>query len=293
MSMSSLRVLQAVVPDTEGGVSTLETALLVARTFGSHIQVLHVRPDPTQAVPLVGEAMSGAMVDEMIRLCETRGREQSSRVHALFDSLVTRYSLPIVEEPPGPATVSVSFREETGSEDNIAARLGRLCDLVVAGRPTGEEDPWLEATLNAILMDSARPLLVAPRTPVSQLGKNIAIAWNNSPEAVRAINAALPFLLKADAVTVLIADEGHADAAIRELQNWLGWHGISINTRPVKPVGLAGNAVGGALLETALREQADLLVMGAFTHSRLRQLILGGVTRHVLDHATIPLLLCH
>ncbi|AMW34763.1 universal stress protein [Haematospirillum jordaniae] len=291
--MSSLRILQAVVPDTEGGISTLETALLVARDFAAHIQVLHVRPDPAQAVPLVGEAMSGAMVDEMIRLCETRGREQSNRVHALFDSLVTRYSLPVVEEPPGPASVSISFREETGSEDSIATRLGRLCDLVIAGRPTGEEDPWLEATLNAVLMDSVRPLLVAPRTPVRQLGKSVAIAWNNSPEAVRAIHASLPFLLKAEAITVLVADEGHADAATRDLEHWLSWHGLAIKTRQIKPTGLTGNAVGGALLEAASQEQADLLVMGAFTHSRLRQLILGGVTRHVLDHATIPLLLCH
>lgn len=288
--MPGLKTILSVVPDTDSGLATMETAFVVGRDHACHVRVLHVRPDPASAVPLVGEAMSGAMVDEMMALCERQGNERATAVHQMFDQVCGRYAIPVTEDPPGPPEMSVAYLEEQGAEDDKVALRGRMADLIVVGRPKGDEEPALQATLNAALMDSGRPVLVAPRAPVGSLGKSCAIAWNGSVEAARAVAAALPFLLKAQRVTILVAEEEEGTPSAQDLENHLAWHGVGAEIRRVVP---SGGAVGAALLKTATEVEADLLVMGAYTHSRLRQLILGGVTRHILDHARIPVLLSH
>lgn len=287
--MPGLKTILAVVPDTDSGLATMETAFVVGRDQSCHVRILHVRPDPASAVPLVGEAMSGAMVDEMMSVCERQGNERAADVRQMFDQFCGRYAIPVTDEPPGPPEMSVAFLEEVGAEDDKVALRGRMADLIVVGRPKGDEEPALQATLNAALMDSGRPVMVAPRAPVSSLTKSCAIAWNGSAEAARAVAAALPFLIKSQRVTILVAEEEEGTPSAQDLENHLAWHGVSAEIRRVVPSG----AVGAALLKAATDVEADLLVMGAYTHSRLRQLILGGVTRHILDHAQIPVLLSH
>lgn len=291
--MSGLKILQAVIPEAGAGLATLETAFLLGRDQGSHVRVLHVRPDPATSIPLIGEAMSGALVDEVMRLTETQGKARETEVRALFEQVVGRLGLVVTEEPPGPGSLSTSFQSVMGAEDDLAAVYGRLADLIVVGRPANDEEPALQATLNAVLLDSGRPVLVAPPRPVNSIGSHIAIAWNGSPEAMRAIAAAQPLLLKAKQVTILVAEENDSAASANDLETYLAWHGVSAAVQPVNAPGIGGNAVGSALLATCDTVGADLLVMGAFTHSRLRQLILGGVTRHVLDNASLPVLFSH
>jgi len=288
--MTGLKIILAVIPDEETGLATMETAFLAGRDLQCHVRVFHARPDPANAVPLVGEAMSGAMVDEMMELAEKEGAENAKAVRELFDKFCGRYAIPVTDEPPGPPEMSAAFQEETGIEDELVAVTGRMADLIVVGRPRGDDEPALQATLNAALMESGRPVLVAPREPIASLLDHVAIAWNGSAEAARAVTAALPFLLKAKQVTILVAEESEGPASARELECHLAWHGVSAEIRHITP---SGTAVGPALLKVCGEIKTDMLVMGAYTHSRLRQLILGGVTRHVLDHATIPVLLSH
>ncbi|MFA7429458.1 MAG: universal stress protein [Rhodospirillaceae bacterium] len=288
--MPGLKTILAVVPDTGNGLATMETAFVIGRDHACHVRVLHVRPDPASAVPLVGEAMSGAMVDEMMSVCERQGAERARDVRLMFDQVVARYNITVTDEPPGPPEMSVAYLEEQGAEDDKVALRGRMADLIVVGRPKGDEEPALQATLNAALMDSGRPVLVAPRAPVHGIAKSCAIAWNGSVEAARAVAAALPFLLKAQTVTILVAEEEAGTPSAEDLETHLAWHGVTAEIRRVTP---SGSAVGAALLKACGDVNGDLLVMGAYTHSRLRQLILGGVTRHVLDHAEMPVLLSH
>ncbi len=288
--MSGIKTIMAVIPDTETGLATMETAFLIGRDLNCHVRVLHVRPDPASAVPLVGEAMSGAMVDEMMTACEREGTSRAQEVRAMFDQFCGRYAIPVTDEPPGPPEMSAAYLEEVGIEDELVALRGRMADMIVVGRPKGDEEPALQATLNAALMESGRPVLAAPRDPITSIGKSVAIAWNGSAEAARAITHAMPFLIKADSVTILVAEEGDHIAPASELDIHLAWHGVSCDIRKVVP---SGGAVGASILKAAGDCKADLMVMGAYTHSRLRQLILGGVTRHVLDHAPLPVLLTH
>ena len=159
-------------------------------------------------------------------------------------------------------------------------------------------DAGATLTLNAALFDSGRPVLVTPpgdqggaSKPFS-VGGHVAISWNGSAEAARSVGSAMGLISKADKVTVLTVDSDRTSAArAPELADYLEWHGVVPDTRTFSAD--SGPSIGEALLAECGTLGVDLLVMGAYTHSRVRQLILGGVTRHVLEQATLPLFMAH
>lgn len=291
--MTQFKTVLVPVHDGESAAAPLDTAFGLAGAFATHVVALHVRTDPTTAVPLVGEGMSGGMVEEMMTIAEHQAAERAEKARAAFDAACTRHAVPVAETPvEGPSAAWVDI---TGREEEAIAWRGRLADLVIMGRPAEGLDPAALLNLNAALMESGKPLLLAPPVPPATMGQRVAIAWNGSAEAARAVACALPLLQRAETVTILTATEPGTAAAplapppAAELATYLAWHGVAATTKVVP----AGSNAGAVLLEQCAGLGADLLVMGAYTHSRLRQLILGGVTRHVLGHAPIPLLLCH
>lgn len=295
-----MKTLLVPVPDGASAKASLDAAFQVARWFCSHVTALHVRSDPTMAVPLVGEGMSGSMVEEMMSLAERQAGERAEAARREFDGILARFGAVIAMAPPmagAPSEISAEWIDLVGREEEQVAWRGRLADLVVVARPeAGSEMPSL-MTLNAGLMESGRPLLLAPPVPADDraprpFGDCIAVAWNGSAEAGRAVGAALPLMRQASNVVILsiAEDERTTSATAGDLAAYLAWHGINAECRLVHP---EGDNVAAALLKEVDAQGADMLVMGAYTHSRLRQLILGGVTRHVLHHANIPCLLCH
>ena len=284
----SIRKILVPVDGTPAARPVLETAFAVGRHFAAHVEALHVRPDPRDAIPLVGEGMSGAMIEELITITEEEGASRAATARAMFDEIREAADIPIAGKPSS-AELSAAWLEETGREDETTVRRGRLADLVVVGRPTVQAEAPSRMTFNAALFETGRPVLVAPLQAVQSIGRTIAIAWSGSAEASRAVAAALPFIGKAEASVILsIADDDAAGTAGVELADYLAWHGLAAGCHTVAGEGVA---VGEALLKACAG--VDLLVMGAYTHSRLRQLILGGTTRHVLEHAAIPLLMAH
>lgn len=288
--MSGFKHILVPVSDSETGQSPLEAAFIVGRRFSSHVVALHVRSDPTSAVPLVGEGMSGAMVEEMMTVAEQQAAERAARAKAMFEQSCSRHDVPRASAPPVEG-LSAAWNDETGREEDLVARHGRLTDLLVVGRPQPDRDIPSALTLNAALMESGRPLLMAPAVVPATIGENVVIAWNGSAEAGRAVAAAMPFLHKASRICILSARENGADPATSpgELAAYLAWHGLDASCH----VFTEGANTGETLLREVAALGGDLLVMGAYTHSRLRQLILGGVTRHMLGHATIPVLMSH
>lgn len=279
------------IPDGVVANSALDTALRLAGQFAGHVVGLHVRIDPTQAVPLMGEGMSGAMVEEMMTTAEQQANERAAAARKAFDEAIARHGAPLAAAPPTEG-LSAEWIDETGREEEAVAWRGRLSDVVVVARPEGAAEMPSLMTLNAALMESGRPVLLASPKPVEAVGTRIAIAWNGSAEAARAVGCALPLLKQAAAVVILAIaeDDRTANAPAGELAAYLAWHGIAADCK-VMPG--AGSHAGEALLRECAAQGVDLLVMGAYTHSRLRQMILGGVTRHVLHHAEIPCMMCH
>ena len=289
MNLQPVRKILLPLNGTETGSAALATALLAARQFNAHVTALHVRADSREVAPLAGEGLSGAMVEEMMSAAERETSERSRNVRAEFERFVLDHAV-----PPGRATFeavgpSASLELITGREDDIVAQQARLADLAVVPHPDATELSSSDA-LHAVLFDSGRPVMVAPKREPRTLGTRIAIAWNGSAESAQAVRDCLPWLVRADAVRVLHSpDYQRRGPPAAELLPYLALHGIAADTAEFKPV---DREVGAGLLRAAREFGADLMCQGAYSHSRLRQLILGGVTRHVLEFADLPLLMC-
>ena len=281
--------------------AALALGLRLARRFRAHLQVLHIGADSREVAPLAGEGLSGAMVEEMMSAADREAKRRVLDIRTLFeialkqdvaanadDPVTLRASLPA--SGSGSARLpGVDFRTRVGREHELVAHAARLSDLIVVPHPDVEEAISSSEALHAVLFDSGRPVIIAPKQVPQAIGQRICIAWNGTAESASAVLSALEWLHRADAVQVL-----HSEAYQRrgptaaELVSYLAGHGIAATSARFDPV---GGEVGAGLLAAAAAFNADLLAMGAYSHSRLRQLILGGVTRHVIGRATLPVLM--
>ena len=285
------RTLLVPVGAPDVGRSVLETALHLARRFDAHIEVLHVRPDPRGLVPYTGEGMDGSMIEEIMEVTEREGSDRAVRSREMFDDFAAETGLRVVEEPGETAGVTLSWRTLVGREDEAVAVEGRLYDMIVLGRPIKDAALPSPITLEAALLDTGRPILVAPPVAGASMGGTAAIAWEGSPEAARAIADAIPLLDQAESVHILSAEAAQVSPVKPEsLRRRLARHGIASD---IVHFECAASELGAAFLARAAEVGADLLIKGAYSQSRLRQLILGGRTRHILAHAEIPVLLAH
>ncbi len=279
---------------TAAGEAALATALIVARIWNAHLHCLHVRVDARDVAPLAGEGLSGAMIEEMMAATERESGERAGRVRALFERFTaTHGDLTLASDPNTAAKVpgvTLSFETIAGREEDVVAQQSRLFDMAVVPHPEAEEDVSSSDALHAVLFDSGRPVLIAPRVAPETIGTRVCIAWNGSAESAAAVAAALPWLHRAQAVRVLYSDEYQRRGPGAEgILAYLRWHEIDAEAVRFKP---ATKEVGAGLLGAARDFGADLMCQGAYSHSRLRQLILGGVTRHVLENADLPVLMC-
>jgi len=286
----TIKTILVPVSDSRSGKPALQAALAVARMVGAHLEALHVRPDPrTAMLEYAGEPVSGTMVEQFMRTAEERAAQDAQAARRVFDDICDKEGIALAERPPAPNGVSANWREEVGYEDRWLQALGRICDLVVLARAVSDIDIAGRLSLEAGLVETGRPVLIVPHKEAAKIGSAVAIAWKNSAESARAVQAALPFLAAAQKVVILSATEEATDQDPEGLQTYLAWHGIRASVEKLKPRG----DIGPALLAAAEKAGSDLLVMGAYGHSRVRQMILGGVTRHVLGHAAIPVLMAH
>ncbi len=186
--------------------------------------------------------------------------------------------------------VSAEWREETGRQNAIAGMLGRVFDLIIVARPA-KLASLAEATLEDTLFESGRPVLMTPPTAPKTLGERILIAWNGSTETARTVAFAMPFLKRAASAQVVSVEGGMTPGPSSEdLARSLMRHAIPALGRHVA----AGQRLPGvAYLDEARAIDADLMIKGAYTQSRLRQMIFGGATRHIIMEAEIPVLLAH
>jgi nucleotide-binding universal stress UspA family protein len=184
---------------------------------------------------------------------------------------------------------TASFASVTGREEDIVAQQARLADLTVVPHPDAGEDVSSSDALHAVLFDSGRPVMISPQRPVETVGQRVCIAWNGTAESAESALSAMPWMKQAERVRILSADGyQRRGPAAPELAAYLALHGVDADIVMFPSI---RNSVGAGLLEAARQFDCDLLSMGAYSHSRLRQLILGGVTRHVLENASIPVMM--
>ncbi len=287
----SYRTILVPVVQPDNAASALEAAFLVAKRFAGHVCALHVVPDLTDPAPhaLMATRMSlDAAAGDFRKFKGTAERElqrQASELKRLFETAAARAGAAIQNAPLDVAGLSASWQEATGFESELVARFGRIFDLTVIARGSSHD------TVQAALLETGRPMLLTPPAVPATLGNAVLLAWNASPQAARAAASALPFLQNAARVVVMSVGNGPEPAPTAdELAGALAWHGIRAEARRIEQ---GPRRIRDILLAEAAAMVADLLVIGAYSHSRMRQVVFGGVTEHMLDYAELAALMAH
>jgi nucleotide-binding universal stress UspA family protein len=265
----------------------LNAALIVAKRLNSHIRTVFVQPNPHTAFAYLPDVILAAGVTPEVIEREMLERAAAEKDH--FMAWRNRNNLP---EAGGVRLDScfAAWSEQNGEIEAVVARFGRLSDLIVVQRPTAN-CVHAQRCFDAAVFESGRPTLVVSENLPFNMIDHVMIAWNGSLEASRAVLGAMPLLHLADRVSIFAAPQHDGEGVDpADLAESLSWHGIRAH-RIVAPKN--EHSTGAALVSAAAEQQATLIVMGAYTHSRLRQSFLGGVTKHLLRHAPIPLLMTH
>ena len=284
-----MRTLLVHMEDSPQLSMVLKAALFIAERFGSHIEALHVPQVLPSMLPLSPEG--GLATADVMASLEQGAEDANHRLRAVFDQFVKDES--VVETAIGAATEapSASWHEVRHHDQSTLAGRGRVFDLIVVGRPVAGQFTPSMVSLESALFESGRPLLIVPPEPISQIGQKVAIAWNGSTETARTVAFAMPLLHQAEEVLVITVEQGMVPGPSgQELAQTLTRGGLSTRVRHVDA---EARTVGEAMLATAKEFEADLLVKGAYTQSRLRQMIFGGATSHILAHADMPIFMAH
>ena len=277
--------------DTDG--ETFAAALEAARMFEAHLDFLHVRLDTVEvAVAMTAAAGgAGALTPGLVDQLEQEVGEREAEAQHMFKEFCARESLAVAAAPVGgTTTLSAQWHVETGRGPRWMAAYGMTADLIVGSRGTSD-DAAAGSILEAVLLESGRPLLIPSATAQSTaMADRIAIAWKPTPQAARAVALAMPLLARAKEIAVMTVEEekGRRDDADRLVCS-LAWHGIAATVERLTP----GPYGAAETLLAAAGARAGLLVLGGYGHSRLREWVFGGFTQRVLADAPLPVLIAH
>lgn len=288
----TFRKVVAALNGTESDHAALAAAAGAAAPFNGHVEGIFVRLDPRDTVVALGEGISGPMVEQIIAAAEQEAAERLSRARAAVERMAAARGAPLIEGVAAKGSgLSVGWSERNGPPEEIIVDEARLSDLLVLARAAVETDTNAEVSFETALLQSGRPLLLAPPTVPERLTGTILVAWNGSVEGTRAVAAALTLIAKAERVVVATVETAKTTGqSAEDLAGYLAWHGVRAQVRQFSA---GAEPVGATLLRAAAEVSADLLVTGGYGHSRWRELILGGVTRHLLSHTSVPVLMTH
>lgn len=271
--------------DSEHAASLLVAAAAVAKPFGSVIEGFCFKP--IYAAPAFFEAAPAAMDENY----ERDYREQAALLRQEFFDRLKRSGISPLADEAARGDGGARWIDKVEAGYPYISHRAKLFDLTMVSGGAGSRDGYARGIFEAALFESGRPVLLVPGSEVGELDRNIVVAWNGSDESVRAMVFAMPLLQRAEKVTVLAVEGGMVPGPnAAEIAEYLGHHGIPAEATGVRPGDLS---VGEAILEESKRVGANLIVKGAYTHSRLRQMVFGGPTRHIVENAEVPVLMAH
>ena len=278
---------------TSGDQAVLTAAQAVARPLAAHLECLHIRPDlerilASEVARKKGEDVGA--IGEVIESLKTQSAELARRAEDEFAAFCDREDVLRAESPPSPGKMNAAFHELLGGQVERLIEQSRCHDLLIVKGGSVDSGGMHPIELSRLIMTSGRPILLASDASPRRFG-TVVIAWKDGPEAARAVTAAMPILEKAERIFVVTTSEddglvSHCESVVRHL----AWHGLGAEAHSVDP---GERDAAHAVLEMARAAGADLLVMGAYGHSRLRETVLGGFTHSVLYDASLPVFMLH
>ncbi|MEO0786237.1 MAG: universal stress protein [Pseudomonadota bacterium] len=277
----------------ETAKASMESALLLAGSFKSHLLAHHVR-QRYASYPPMDFFPSGGTASAIVQESHDEATAAFARtMRAAFEEACDRNSAKIVPvtEALKQNGVTASWSEATGHASQDYSLAARIADLVVTAVPA-PRDIYLEREIfEALLFQSGAPLMAVPRDGLNALPRRPLVAWDGSLQASRVIRAAMPFLMDSEETTLLtIGETDPGTPGVEAAKLWLERAGVRTTSRTVDwPSG----PVAERILNQCDASNADMVVMGGYSHSRLREALIGGVTLHILRHADRPLLMVH
>ncbi len=270
-------VILAVLGRPKTANAVLNAAQGLAALIGRASIVVLAVDAPPAANPLAAEALMAEVAD--VAAARGRNRRRTASLRASFDAWVS---------DARQAGIAAQWNEVDGAENVVVEQQGRRADFVVIARPTPDDDGSTRREFQAALFHTERPVLVVPDGAPARFGHRVAIAWRDDSRTVKAVMPALRVLGGAAQVDLLAGVRERAP--VPSIPSVLHDHGInaSLHVLPIGP-----DPFGKTLLDKVHRIGADMLVMGAYAHSPLREMIFGGVTSYMLEHADVPLLMRH
>jgi nucleotide-binding universal stress UspA family protein len=260
----------------------LDLAVALARQHQTHLTALHIIDVALPVMAMGDGGGGGAIIAELMEQMRQTALTAGAQLKTIFQEAIRREG------------VMGEWRQVEGRAVELLALHGRYADLLVMGQDDPESGN--AGLLEAVLFDSGRPVLAIPFAGTFKtIGKRVLVGWNASREASRAVHDALPLLAKAESTCVFLANPkrglaAHGEEPGADIARHLARHGLKVEVAKTIANDVADSAL---LLNHASDMSADLLVMGAYGHSRLREFILGGVTRSLLREMTVPVLLSH
>jgi nucleotide-binding universal stress UspA family protein len=276
----TIKTILAAASGGSASTGVFELSAHLAHRFGAALEGFHVKIDARELAMAAGGNTGMMALPGWIDQITAEADVSAAKVKAAFEATTARHQLP---------GLSVVWREEVGYAPTLVPQRGRFFDLVVLGRSERVVDQPSSLAIEQALLYAGRPVLLAPAEMPSSVGASIAIAWDGSPAAVRAMTAALPFLTHARTVAIVtigpdFAEEGPSVVA------YLARHGVTPAHRQAANTKIG---IGVQLLDEAKAIGADLLVMGGYGHAPWRESLFGGATRDVVTGGLLPILLSH
>ena len=286
--MTGMKSILVVSEDPHSFQAVLASAWLIAERFESYVEGVAIREWTTPAATFVGV---GGVATATLERLEAEEIARADQLKEAFRDFARNHQ---TSGDPGSGELGPVIANWPVREPVLALTLGergRVFDLIVMGCAGDVGATSYSHVVEAALFDSGRPVLIGPEAPPTSIGNAVLIAWNGASESARAVAFALPFLQSAAEVLVLEVEGGSVVGPnAKDLQTYLTRHGISSQCKTVAP---DGAETGQVILNEASSFGADLIVKGAYTHSRLRQMIFGGATKHLLGTSPIPVLMAH
>lgn len=271
----TIRNILVPVADRPECANALKTAFHLANRLEANVTGAHIRAHADDKVSIPAsvakdaEKLSQKAEKMFVAAAKAEGLEKTIR--------------------PRKSGASVAWKELKGAVDILLPIIGQMSDLIVVSRPKSKKKDTANRFLEGALLHTGRPVLVLPQSGSSFKGDVIAIAWDRSPVAARAVKLAMPLLATAKEVHIIeIADSLKQGPKAADLSSYLGWHGVSCKTHNIKR-GKASTST--ALIDGVKACKADTLVLGAYTRNRFSETIFGGVTDYMSYEAKIPVIM--
>ncbi|MEX0298781.1 MAG: universal stress protein [Kordiimonas sp.] len=265
----------------------IDASISIASWLDATINGLFIRPDPRTSISFMGEGLTADMIQDLCEATESEGLDQAEKCEQTFNRAMMAADIDFESDTRG---ATARWRVAVGEITDHVGRKARTADLAICPQPSATQ-PGAQDILNDLIYRSGRPVLMVPETGIQRSLDHILVAWNGRAEGARAVGASLPFLKRAGKVTLLqlgVIDQDRPSLA--DVSEYLVDHGVRATMAAEADY---EGSVGEGILKYAKTEDADLIVIGAYSHSRWREMILGGVTRHLVHNSPKPVFMSH